>query len=421
MELRCFTDSQVALFWICGTDKDWKPFVRNRVAEIRRLVPPNCWSHCSGETNPADLPSRGLSLLELSVNQLWRHGPEWLGTKLTSQGETDMPEECAMEMKVKSQPSHSLVAPNPKPTIGEIMDCRKYSTLSRLLRVMAYVLRAVKRFKEGSTELTYCTTLTTEELSASERQWITYVQVQLCREKSFSTWQRQLDLFIDDKGLWRCGGRLENANIPYSTKHPVLLPRDHPFTAMIVQDADERVSHNGIKDTLTEVRAKFWIVKGRSLVRSTIHRCVLCRRFKGAAYHAPPPPPLPEFRVKEEPPFTFTGVDFAGPLYIRSFGLTASNKVWICLFTCCVTRAIHLDVVTDLSTETFLRCLKRFAARRGMPRMFVQITERHSRQLPNLSRLCSRMTWYWSIYQASVWSGNSTWRKLPGGVGCLNV
>ena len=83
-----FHRSQIALFWIRGTDKDWKPFVQNRVAEIRRLVPPNCWSHCSGETNPADLPSRGLSLLELLVNQLWCHGPESLGTKLTSQEET---------------------------------------------------------------------------------------------------------------------------------------------------------------------------------------------------------------------------------------------------------------------------------------------------------------------------------------------
>lgn len=117
LESRCFTDSQVALFWIRGIDKDWKPFVRNRVAEIRRLVPPNCWGHCSGETNSADLPSRGLSLLELSVNQLWHHGPEWLGTKLTSQDESDsvsMPEECAMEMKAKSQPSHNLLAPNPR-------------------------------------------------------------------------------------------------------------------------------------------------------------------------------------------------------------------------------------------------------------------------------------------------------------------
>ena len=246
LELRCFT---VALFWIHGIDKDWKPFVRNRVAEIRRLVHPNCWSHCSGETNPADLPSRGLSLIKWSVNQLWHHGPEWLGTKLISQDETDsvsMPEECATEIKAKNQPSHSLLIPNPKHTVGEIMDYRNFSTLSQLPRVTAYVLRAVKRFNAGSTTLTCCTTLTTEELSDSERQWITYVHMQLTQEKSFSTWQKQLDLFIHDKGLWRCDGRLANADIPYSTKHPVLLPRDHPFTAMIVRDAHKRVGHNGV-------------------------------------------------------------------------------------------------------------------------------------------------------------------------------
>lgn len=80
-----------------------------------------------------------------------------------------MPEECAMDMKAKSQPSHNLLAPNAKQTVGEIIDYQNYSTLSRLLRVTAYVLRAVKRFKACSTVLTCGTTLTTEELSESER------------------------------------------------------------------------------------------------------------------------------------------------------------------------------------------------------------------------------------------------------------
>ena len=195
LELRCFTDSQVALFWICGTDKEWKPFVQNRVAEIRRLIPPKCWNHCSGETNPADLPLRGLTLLELSVNQLWRNGPEWLGNRLTPQEETDvvdMPEECATEMKAKSQTAHSLLAPNSKPTVGEIMDCKDYSTISRLLRVTAYVLRAIKRFKAGSSMVNHSTVLTTEELADSERLWIKHAQTHLAGEKCFSTWQKSV-------------------------------------------------------------------------------------------------------------------------------------------------------------------------------------------------------------------------------------
>ena len=75
---RCFTDSQVALFWIKGTARDWKPFVQNRVNEIRQLVPEDCWNHCSGKNNPADIPSHGLSSLELSTSELWRCGPNWL-------------------------------------------------------------------------------------------------------------------------------------------------------------------------------------------------------------------------------------------------------------------------------------------------------------------------------------------------------
>ena len=109
-------------------------------------------------------------------------------------------------------------------------------------------------------------------------------------------------------------------------------------------------------------------MKARSLVRFLIHRCIICKRYEGAAYTGPPLPPLPTFRVKEEPPFTYVGVDFAGPLYTRTTG-TQSDKVWICLFTCCVIRAINLEVVTDLSTEAFIRCLKRFTAK--MPRKFI--------------------------------------------------
>ncbi len=130
--------------------------------------------------------------------------------------------------------------------------------------------------------------------------------------------------------------------------------------------AHERVCHNGVKETLTETRRSFWIPKGRSLTKCIIHRCVLCRRFEGAPFKTPPPPPLPTFRVKEDPAFSYTGVDFAGPLSIR--GSVTPDKVWICLFTCLVTRAVHLDIVSNQSTLTFLRCLKRFAC---LPRKFL--------------------------------------------------
>ncbi len=320
LEISCYTDSQVALFWIRGISKEWKPFVQNRVNEIRKNVHPDHWRHCPGISNPADLPSRGLPPLELSVNQLWRRGPEWLDADNTPCGEArthPMPEECSAELKTSALRSLNLVATDSEGSISELLDCESFGTLSRLLRVTAQVLRAVGVFKKSYIDIS--TNLTPEELAHAEGLWIMTAQRQLVQEKNFKAQEKQLNLFKDEKGIWRCGGRLSNAEIPYA---PILLPRTHPLTKLIVRRAHERVCHNGVKETLTETRRSFWIPKGRSLTKCIIHRCVLCRRFEGAPFKTPPPPPLPTFRVKEDPAFSYTGVDFAG---IRGSG--APEKV----------------------------------------------------------------------------------------------
>ena len=84
-------------------------------------------------------------------------------------------------------------------------------------------------------------------------------------------------------------------------------------------------------------RQRYWVVRGQSLIRAIIHRCTTCKKHEGAPIVGPPPPPLPEFRFKENPAFTYTGVDFAGPLSVRKGSSGGSRKVWICLFTCLVT------------------------------------------------------------------------------------
>ena len=168
----------------------------------------------------------------------------------------------------------------------------------------------------------------------------------------------------------RCTRRLAKAELPTSVKHPILLEKDHHITSLIVEDSHKRVMHGGVKSTLTELRARFWIVQGRQFVRKLLYKCVICRKLEGRPYKAPPPPTLPEFRVKECSPFTYTGVDFAGPLYVKNhFG--PQQKVWICLYTCCVTRAIHLDLVPSLTASAFMRSLRRFSARRGTPLLMV--------------------------------------------------
>ena len=269
----------------------------------------------------------------------------------------EMPSECLAEMKVGDKKTHTLLT-GEVVSLDKVIRCKEHSSLSRLTSVTSYVMKFVRALKRAISRSPGA--LDVEEPPTAQVLWIRESQRQLME----TTWTKLFGLFRDE---WRCGGRLHHTNIPLSTKHPILLPREHPLTSLIVRRAHERVFHNGIKETLTEVRSAYWIIKGRSLVRKLIHQCTICR-FESPHYQVPPPPPLPEFRVSEQPPFTFTGVDFAGPLYIKYPGSPESSKVWLCLFTCCVVRAVHLDLVPDITTTTFLRCLKRFVARRGIPR-----------------------------------------------------
>ena len=352
----CYSDSKVALYWIVGMDKTWKQFVQHRVDEIRTLLPVDCWRHCPGPENPADLPSRGVSPTELAQSKLWTDGPEWLKfpSSCDSVQDVSMPSECANEMRVADRQALNLLVSTRNQTLEQVMQCENFSTLQRLLNVTSHVLKFLEVLREDAEVL-----------------WIRSAQQLMTCSPEFLILQKQLNLIEDEEGLWRCGGHLSNAEIRYDAKHPILLPRSHHLTLLIVRRAHQRVLHNGVKDTLNEVRSKFWIVKGRSFVRAVIHRCVICRRFEARPCLGPPPPPLPRFRVAEEPPFTYTGVDFAGPLFVKTGKAVANRKVWICLYTCCVVRAIHLDIVPDLSTPAFIRSLKRFSARRGFPKRFV--------------------------------------------------
>jgi hypothetical protein len=111
-------------------------------------------------------------------------------------------------------------------------------------------------------------------------------------------------------------------------------------------------------------------VKGRQLVKRIVGKSVTCKRLEGKSYSEAPVSDLPGFRVKQAAPFSKMGIDFAGPLFVKVCG-DCSNKVYVALFSCCVKRAIHLELVRDLSADKLLRSLRRFAARRGMPSLVV--------------------------------------------------
>ena len=143
----------------------------------------------------------------------------------------------------------------------------------------------------------------------------------------------------------------------------------HGFGDASKEACHGKVKHGGVKETLTELRSEYWIPNGRQLVKKILHHCVICRKLEGRPYTPSPSGDLPESQVTVISALTHVGVDFTGPLFVKTVSGAAKQmkKVYICLFTCDTSRALHLELTPDLSSEASIRFLRRFTARRGTP------------------------------------------------------
>ena len=159
--------------------------------------------------------------------------------------------------------------------------------------------------------------LTKEEIEQAESMWIKTAQRSVKEAKNFAQLQKQLGLYVESDGIIRCRGHIGNAALKFETRFPAILT-DHPLASLVIEQAHERVLHNGLKSTLNEVRSRVWITRARQRVRKFIHNCTTCRRFESLPYKYPTPSHLPEFRVEEGDTFSSVGADLAGPLYVRN-------------------------------------------------------------------------------------------------------
>lgn len=174
--------------------------------------------------------------------------------------------------------------------------------------------------------------------------------------------------FIDEYGLIRVGGRLRLSDFSFGKKHPIVLAKSHALTKLIFRHEHLRLFHAGPNLLLGSIRDKYWPISGRNLAKNTVRSCVKCFRFNPKMSN-PMMGDLPAERVTPMPPFYNTGVDYAGPLLIRDkLGRGAKiTKCYISVFICFVTKSIHLEPVTSLTTNAFLAAFRRFTARRGKP------------------------------------------------------
>ncbi|XP_064459094.1 uncharacterized protein LOC135369435 [Ornithodoros turicata] len=258
----------------------WSTWCRqNRVAEIQGVTDPHQWQHSPGHDNPADLLPRGTSCLHLIESKLWWKGPSWLIDQQSWPPPLRVPQETSEEVRSEAKGSDLYSAPASVKV--PIMNADRYSSLHKLLRVTAWVLR----FLHNTTHPSQKTgVLTAEEISAAEEYWILTAQ-----HESFGphpTTHKSLQnvsLFHDGKGVLRMTGRLQYSDLHGSAKHPIVIPSDHPITAMLVSRAHTGLLHAGVQETLAELCKEHWIIRGRQVVKKTLHGCRICRRAKAQA------------------------------------------------------------------------------------------------------------------------------------------
>ena len=367
-----WTDSQVVLQYLNNESRRYHTFVANRIAEIHESSHPSQWSHVPGHQNPADVCSRGTSATDLQTHGMWWSGPVFLseGRENWPSQETVEPALNIEDPEVKKPREAVLVT---QVSSERLLDAARYSSWLRYKRTVAWVMRFagnMKQKKNGGDQIRG--PLTVSEIQAAEiyilkeSQRLTFTAELKATADSVAvpvdSSLAQLSPFLDEQGLLRARGRLHNATLPETTRHPVILDRDDDVTRLIVSEVHQRLLHPGLEHTLAEVRTNYWMSKARSTVKKIIHKCAFCRNRR-----ASPQPPkmadLPKARFDTSRPFACVGIDFFGPLAVRKFRRT--EKRYVLLITCLATRAVHLEVANSLDLDCFLMALRRFIARRG--------------------------------------------------------
>ncbi|XP_011858471.1 PREDICTED: uncharacterized protein LOC105556028 [Vollenhovia emeryi] len=355
---RLWSDSTVVLGWIKTPPNKLNTFVANRASKIQDITKNISWYHVPTNENPADLLSRGVSTEVLAESELWWHGPHWLtdGSKWPlnmKKPEEELPELKTTTVALKASETSSVLT--------------RFSTYRKL------------KWKRHVLETRMKGPLTVDELGEAEEiiarmvQQETFLQdyEDLIKDRILSSKSklRALDPFMDKKGLIRVGGRLRHSSLSMEGRHPIILSARHYITSSIMREEHSRLHHCPPEQLLSVVRSRYWPLSGRREARKIVKNCLICFRLR---------PTTPEIKMGDLPGvrvigyqrvFTNTGVDYAGPLQVRESrrrGRVHISKGYIALFTCLATRAVHLELVSDLSTAAFLAALNRFIARRGI-------------------------------------------------------
>ena len=355
-----WSDNTSAICWVRNNNSKL-PFVRNRVKEIKDTNFPV--NYVPSKENPADILSRGSKVSQLSDKELWWNGPEWLISK-------DYPDQKLPDINVNELLAEPIVVQPPPPLI----DITKFSSLRMLQRFMKCILMFIAKCRKLESfkfdELYTLVYLEQEQHFASTKACLMNENSSRT-PKDVRNFCAQLDLFIDDCGVIRSRGRMKNSSLSYDTQCPVLVPPRSHLTWLIVQHLHRSHHHCGVNTVLVLLREKFWLPKARQVIKRIISRCVLCQIVTKDRMRMPPPPPLPPERVRYDRPFQCVGVDYTGAINVIDHENGLEEKVFVCLFTCTATRAVHFELTHTMSASDFLLAFRRFVGCHSVPSLII--------------------------------------------------
>ena len=377
-----WTDSKVVLGYLTNESRRFHVYVANQVQKIKEHSPTAKWKYIRSEENPADLSSRGVSAHDLVENKMWWKGPIFLqdsSWKWVSDDEVDVsPDDPKLKKSTvfcQSAVNHSIILTD---------RFSRFSSWTKAKKAVALCLRYIAKLKNPNIEVSQPLNVT--ELMNSEKTILRHIQMEVFNKEYTMLQSRdnvrdncqsrkqtsvvgtnsslyRLDPYLDNDGIIRVGGCLSNSNLATELKNPIILPRKHHITQIIIRHFHERTKHQGRRMTINEIRANgFWIIGCSSVVYSYISKSVKCRKFRGCVMEQKMAD-LPADRIKTEPPFTYCGVDLFGPWYIKE-GRKDLKRYGV-LFTCMLCRAIHLETANSLTTDSFINALRRFICLRG--------------------------------------------------------
>ena len=390
-----WSDSQCVLHWL-RKEKVSPVFVENRLKEIHS-VSNLIFKYVPSKLNPADLATRGCSIETLVLSEQWWHGPPFLkeAESLWPEWSPSDSEAQPVRPAMPSLNSNTILAT----ATAEVsfLNHQKFSSFLRCKRVVAWILRFCSNARTQKTNRNL-QPLEANELCCAEQTILKLVQQQYfpglfdgdpC--KAEEVLQKSLNIQTDNMGLLRCMRRYRHSDLPPKTQSPVLLPKNSHLAELIVIKCHVDVYHSGVSHTLAKVREKYWLPHGRSQVRKFLRKCSFCIRLSAIGFSTPPVPAWPVFRVVENRPFSCVGLDYLDPLIIKNDDGT-DHKVWICLFTCACIRAIHLEVITNQSSEQFLLCLRGFIATYGLPHIIISDNASQFQKIDNSLQRLLKMT-----------------------------